>query len=133
MNNIHDYHDVNSPDGSMMTGYIINQAVGKADRTAEQVSVFRKEITMHPHRQSTVWGTHIGVGRATDVRGWFQQLKAWLAAYQAARHQAKLAALNARWNAKREAVTSLRADAALEMAIAQGDLSMATQPYSLIQ
>ena len=87
---------------------------------------------MRAQGHTTVWGTHIGVDRRTDTR-WYQQLKAWWAAHAAARQQAKLVALKACWDAQRETFTSRRADAAPEMAMAQGAFTMATQPYSLIQ
>jgi hypothetical protein len=88
---------------------------------------------MRSHEQATVWGTHIGVGRSSGRTGWYQLLREWRAARAQARQQAKLDALQARWDAKREAVKPLRAEPAVEMAIAQGVLSLATQPYSLIQ
>jgi len=70
---------------------------------------------MHANGQTTVWGTHGGVGRATDDTGWHQQLREWWAAHKAARHDAKLATLRARWDARREAVRPLHTDAAIDM------------------
>jgi hypothetical protein len=75
----------------------------------------KKEITMHANGHTTVWGTHIGVSRATDGKGWYQQLKEWWAAHKAARHDTRLATLRARWDARREAVHPLHADAAIDM------------------
>jgi hypothetical protein len=75
----------------------------------------KKEITMHAHGQTTVWGTQIGVGRATDTKSWYQQVKDWWAAHQAARHDEKLATLRARWDARREAVRPFHTDAAVDM------------------
>jgi hypothetical protein len=70
---------------------------------------------MHANGHTTVWGTHIGVGRAADGQGWYQQLTEWWAAHKAARHEATLATLNTRWDARREAVRVLHADAAIDM------------------
>jgi hypothetical protein len=88
---------------------------------------------MRSHGHATVWGTHVGIGRASDSPSWYPQLKEWWAARTSARQQAKLSALKTCWEAEHEAFKPLRAEAAIEMAIAQGALSMATQPYSLIE
>ena len=82
---------------------------------------------MQAHGHATVWGTHIGVDRAS----WYQQLKEWWQTHKTMRQQARLAALNACWDAEREASRPLRAAAAPEMAAAHGALSMATLLYGL--
>jgi hypothetical protein len=70
---------------------------------------------MNATGHTTVWGTHIGVGRARDIKGWYHELKDWWAAHKSSHHEARLAALKARWNARREAVRPLHADAALDL------------------
>ena len=70
---------------------------------------------MHVNGQTTVWGTHIGVSRARDPQSWYQQIRDRWTAYKAARHTATLAILRARWDARREAVRPLQADAAIDM------------------
>jgi hypothetical protein len=70
---------------------------------------------MRAHGHAPVWWTHIGIGRATGGQGWYQQLKAWWSAHKTARHDAKLATLKTRWDARREAVRPLYADAAIDM------------------
>jgi hypothetical protein len=70
---------------------------------------------MRAYGHASVWRMHIGVGRATDGKGWYQQLTAWWATRQAARHDATLATLRARWDARREAVRPFHADAAIDM------------------
>ena len=72
---------------------------------------------MPAHGHTTVWGTHTGVGRATDAKGWYAQLKIWWAAHKTARDDARLATLKAHWDGRREAVRALRADAAIDLAV----------------
>jgi hypothetical protein len=67
---------------------------------------------MRAYGHASVWRMHIGVGRATGGKGWSQQLKAWWVAHKAARHDATLTAC---WDARREAVRPLHADAAIDM------------------
>jgi len=116
-----------TPDDLSRDG-VIGPQLNEHDRMYEA-----KEMTMRSHGPATVWGTSLDGGRTRDVKGWYQQLKEWWAARRAARQQAKLVALTNRWDGEHEAVKPLRADAAVEMAIAQGTLLLATQPYSLIQ
>jgi hypothetical protein len=126
MNIIHDLYDNDSLDYSMITTYILYQAVGRSYRTEE-----KKEIIMHTNEHTTVWGTHIGLGRARDTKSWYQQLRDRWAAHKAARQQASLEALHRCWDAKREAVTPHRAEAAPEMAAAYHAISVATMLYGL--
>ncbi len=72
---------------------------------------------MRTHGHATTWGTHIGVAR--DAKGWYEHLKEWWAAQKAARHEAKFAALTARWDAKQEALKSRCAEAAADMVAAE--------------
>jgi hypothetical protein len=88
---------------------------------------------MRAHGQATAWGTHVEVGRIGGHAGWYPQLKAWWAARKATRRQAQLAQLDACWDAQHEAVRPLRAEAAPEMAAAQGALTVATMLYGLQQ
>jgi hypothetical protein len=115
MNSMHDFHDIYALDCLMPTTDILYQAVGRANRTPEKRAALQKEITMHAHGQTTVWGTPIGVGRATDPKSWYQQIRDQWTAYKAARHDAMLATLIARWDARREAVRPLHADAPIDM------------------
>jgi hypothetical protein len=63
--------------------------------------------------------------------GWYAHLQAWWAMHKATRHEAYLAALTARWDARREALTPRRADAAADMVAAEHAFSTATMLYGL--
>jgi hypothetical protein len=64
---------------------------------------------------TTVGGTHIGVGRATEAKDWYAAWQTWWAPQKAARDGARLVRLKARWDARREAVRPFRSDAAIDM------------------
>jgi hypothetical protein len=81
---------------------------------------------MHANGHTSVWGTHIGVGRARDVKGWYHELKDWWLAHKATRHEARLATLKTRWNARREVVHPLHADAALDLVASTHAFSITT-------
>jgi hypothetical protein len=117
MNIIHDLYDIYALDCLIRAAYSIYQAVGRSNRTLEKMAVLKnyKEITMHANGHTTVWGTQIGVGRARVTKSWYQQIRDRWTAYQAARHDAKLATLRARWDARHEAVRPRHADAAIDM------------------
>jgi hypothetical protein len=70
------------------------------------------------HGHTTTWGTPLGRGPGRNGRSWYDHLNAWWATHQAARHEAKLAALTARWDAHREAVPVCHADAAADLVLA---------------
>jgi hypothetical protein len=78
-------------------------------------STIQREITMHANGHTTVWGTHIGVGRAGGVKGWYHELKDWWTAHKNAYHEARRATLKARWDARRETVRPIHADAAVDL------------------
>jgi hypothetical protein len=92
-----------------------------------------KEIMMHTNAQTTVWGTPTGIGRARDPKSWYQQLRDWWTAHTTARQQGKREALYRCWDATRGAVTSPRAEAALDMAAAHSAHSVAMLLYGLSQ
>jgi hypothetical protein len=84
---------------------------------------------MPVHGYPTVSG--LPIGRSTEAQRWYRQLRDRWTAHQAARHAAHLASLSTRWDAPREAVTPVRADAAPDMAAAHGARSVAMLFYSL--
>jgi hypothetical protein len=72
---------------------------------------------MPAHGHTTAWGTHIGVGRPTEAKGWYAQLKTWWATHKTARVGARLVPLGASWDARHETVHALRADAAIDLVV----------------
>ena len=88
---------------------------------------------MHTNAHTTGWGTLSGIGRARETTNWYQQLRDWWTAHKAARQQTSLEALHRCWDAKREAVTPHRAEAAPEMVVAHHAISVATMLYGLSQ
>lgn len=86
---------------------------------------------MRAHGHTTVWGTPLGVGHSHDVKGWYHELREWWTAHKAARRQAKLEALKAGWDAKRERLKPQRAEAAADMVAAEHAFSTATAIYGL--
>jgi hypothetical protein len=92
-----------------------------------------KENHMRTHGHTITWGTHLGASRAHDARSWYAQLKEWWTAHKAVRREAKLAALPSRWDAKREALTPFRAEAAADMVGAEHAFSTMTTLYGLAQ
>lgn len=84
------------------------------------------------HAQATAWGIYLGVGRARADDGWRRQLRRWWSARRDAHRRAKIATLNSYWDSQREAFRLLRADAAPELAAAQGTLSITTMLYRFI-
>jgi hypothetical protein len=136
MNIVHDMHADNSLDCLIAGAYIINQAVGRSDRTLQKIAAptyHKKEVIMRSHAHTATWGTHIGVGHGHDAKRWYEHLKAWWTAHKAIRREARLAAIAARWDATREALTPLRADAAVDMVAAEHAFTAATTLYGLAQ
>jgi hypothetical protein len=88
---------------------------------------------MAVHGNATVWGSRNGIGRARSSIGWYQQLRDRWKAHKPASRERGLMSLAVYWDAEREVYKPLRAEAAIEIAIARGTLSMAMQHYSLIQ
>jgi hypothetical protein len=86
---------------------------------------------MRGQGQASVGRTHLGSGCARDHKRWSHQLRSWWTAHQAARHHARLATLTVRWDATREAVRPLHADAAIDMIALTHASSTATALYTL--
>jgi hypothetical protein len=81
---------------------------------------------MRGHGQASVSKTYISVGRASDTKNWYEQIRDRWTAYKAARREAKLVTLRARWDSRREAVLPLHADAAIDMVASTHVFTMTT-------
>lgn len=79
---------------------------------------------------NTAGWMHRRVGRTGSGAGWYRQLRDGWTARHAARRAAHLASLTTCWNATHETFTPPRAEAAMDMAVAQGALWIAMQPYA---
>jgi hypothetical protein len=112
MNIIHDIYDNNSLDCWISMAYIIDQAVGRSDRTQEPRATptyTKKEVIMRSHGQTATWGTPIDIGRASGSTGWYEHLKAWWTAHQAMRRAARLTAMPLRADAAADLVAPVHA------------------------
>jgi hypothetical protein len=85
---------------------------------------------MQAREQTTVWIPQTSVDCTIDREGWRQQLRQWWAARRDAHRRATLAALEGYWDPQREVFRPLQADAAIDVAAAQGTLSMRTILYT---
>jgi hypothetical protein len=84
-------------------------------RGAPGVYLFIKDIMMTVFGHSIPWGTRIGDRRSTDAKDWYVPFKIWLSARKPVRQEAERVAIEARWDAQREALRPYRADAAHDM------------------
>jgi hypothetical protein len=130
MNGLHDEHAIFALESGLrrpispLNGWIVRWQGVRFRRLT-------KEHSMRVHGQTITWGSQAGVGGASRSGEWYQQLREWWAAHRAVRQHAQLAACERRWDARREVVRPLAAEAAMDMAAAQGTLSMATRLYGL--
>ena len=85
-----------------------------------------EEMGLPSHGQATVWETPVGRDCAREGAVWRQQFRQWWGARREAHRYATLAALNRCWDPQREICRPLRAEAALEMVVAQASFSVAT-------
>ncbi len=86
---------------------------------------------MRANGHTIVWGTHISFGKAKDRRGVFAHLVSWLTSKIEKPRRASVVC-NGTWNARREELSHLRADAALDIAAARGSFPTAMLLYSAI-
>jgi hypothetical protein len=91
--------------------------------------VSKEEMLMSAHGQTTMWGTDENISQAGASVGWYQYLRQWWQTHKALRQQVRREILNARWDAKREVVRPIHAEAAAEMLASQQTFSMAIRYY----
>ena len=106
-------------------GVMVAEALSVQDPSDSVIS-WGEEMGLSSHGQATGWRTPVGLDRTREGAGWRQQLRQWWGARREAHRRAQLAALDLCWDPKRETVRPLRAEAALEMVVAQASLSVAT-------
>ena len=107
-----------------------NRLIKSSICDGHRATIEEKKI-MPVQGQGTVWGTHIGAGRARHGTGWLQQLRTWWAIRRTVRQDARLTTVRAGWDATRETLKPQRVEAAADMAVEQGALSTATRLYGL--
>jgi hypothetical protein len=92
----------------------------------DSVIPWEEEMGLPSHGQATDSGAPGGLARTREGAGWRQQLRPWWGARREAHWRARLAALNRCWDPQREICRPQRAEAALEIVVAQAGFSVAT-------
>ena len=116
--------------GHSSHGPMVAEALGAQD-PSDSVIPLEEEMGLLSHGQATVWGTPGDFDRASAGAGWRQQLRQWWGTRRETRRYATLAALNRCWDPQRETCRPQRAEAALEIVVAQAGLAVATMLYGL--
>jgi len=87
---------------------------------------------MRAQGHTTVWGTHVGVGRAREHPGVFERLRAWRSSRRLAKRQLALARWEARWDPEREKFRLPSTESALEHVARKAGLSLSMALYNLM-
>lgn len=89
----------------------------------------RKETIMRAHVHTTVWGTHVNVGRTKEGLGPLRHLREWLTSHRTQRKGTATVRLNGDWDAQREQFQPLTAESATELAVKRGGFAVAMELY----